>query len=347
MVNTIIKEDAVNLYVNNPDIFSRMAGKTILITGASGFLCGYLVDALYVINQKHLSKPIKIIAIDNYLRGLPDRFKHLSNDKNIIIEKFDVIKPYKPKCDIDFIVHGASIASPTYYRQFPIETIDVNVVGLKNMLELAQADCESVIFLSSSEIYGDPTPENIPTPESYRGLVSCTGPRACYDESKRLGETMCVVYHSKRNVPVKMVRPFNVYGPMQRLDDKRIVPDLLNSVMNGQDIVLFSDGLATRSFCYASDFIAGMLRVMLDGENGEPYNIGADEEISIKQAAVIASKCSNPQLRIDYKTSDDKDYLADNPQRRCPDLSKVKKIGYEPNINFSDGFQRTLTSYST
>jgi len=347
MFNPVIAEDSQIIADRLGGHLSDLSGKTILVTGTSGFLCSYLVDIFVGMNERALEKPLRIIAVDNNVRGTKDRLAHLAEDKNVRMIEHDVTQPMDLRDSVDYIIHGASIASPTFYRKFPLETIDVNVNGLRRLLDLGREGAQSIVYLSSSEVYGDPAPNFIPTPETYHGDVSCTGPRACYDESKRLGETLCVTYASQFDLPVKMVRPFNVYGPGQRLDDKRIVPDLLSAVRNKQPITLFSDGRATRSFCYAADFIFGMLLVLLKGQNGEPYNVGNDTEISIKDAADIAAKLASPALSIDFQASTDFDYLTDNPQRRCPDLSKVKKLSFSPSISAKEGFKRTLRSYES
>jgi len=324
----------------------RLAGTTLLITGASGFLCSYVCDVLAVIGAEYLSQPIRVIALDNQLRGSSERLAHLHGNPNFALVTHDVTQPYDPGEPVDWIIHGASIASPTYYREFPIETIDVNVNGTWRMLELARR-ARSMVFLSSSEIYGDPDPRFVPTPETYWGNVSCTGPRACYDESKRLGETLCVAFWNIHRVPVKSVRPFNVYGPGQRLDDKRIVPDLLAAALARRPIVLFSDGRATRSFCYAADFVFGLLLVLLSERNGEAFNVGTDEEVSIAEAArIMAALATDPPLPIEFRASPDRHYLTDNPQRRCPDLAKVRALGYAPRVPIRMGFQRALESYA-
>ncbi len=346
MMITTIREDAHAIAEAVGPGLSRLSGTTMLVTGAAGFLCGYLCDVLAVIGEERLERPVRVLALDNHLRGIPARLRHLEGNPNVSLVRHDATQPYDPAEPVDWIVHGASVASPTYYREHPIETIDVNVNGTRHMLELARS-ATSMIFLSSSEIYGDPDPAFIPTAESYRGNVSCTGPRACYDESKRLGETLCVAYHDKHKTPVKMIRPFNVYGPGQRLDDKRIVPDLMTAALRREPIVLFSDGRATRSFCYASDFIAGLLLVMLSDAEGEPFNIGNDEEISIGDAArVMAEVAGDPPLPVEFRVSPDAQYLVDNPQRRCPDLTKARALGFAPRIGVREGFRRTLASYA-
>lgn len=346
MTSDILRTDAHAVADALGDGLQRLSGTTLLVTGAAGFLCAYLCDVLAVISRERLEKPIRLLAMDNYLRGVPDRLAYLADDPNVRLIRHDVTQPFDPGEKVDWIIHGASIASPTFYRQYPIETIDANVVGTRHMLDLARQGASSMIFLSSSEIYGDPAPDAIPTPETYWGHVSCTGPRACYDESKRLGETLCVAYHQRHGVPVKMVRPFNVYGPGQRLDDRRLVPDFMSAALKGDPIVLLSDGRATRSFCYAGDFTAGMLLVMLSDRQAEPFNVGNDVEISIADAArIMAGVAGDVPLPVEFRVSDDPHYLTDNPQRRCPDLAKARGLGFDPRIQAAEGFRRTLDYY--
>jgi UDP-glucuronate decarboxylase len=242
------------------------------------------------------------------------------------------------------------MASPVYYRPRPLETIDANVNGTWRMLDLAEAHgAKGVLFFSSSEIYGDPDPKFIPTPEHYRGNVSCTGPRACYDESKRLGETLCISFWAQRKVPSKIVRPFNVYGPGQRLNDGRMVPDMMSAALKGGPIVLLSDGSPTRSFCYVRDFIAGSLGVLVLGKPAEPYNVGNAEERSMLDVARMMAEIAGPPgrpLEVKFGKSDDADYLVDNPNRRCPDLTKVMTdVGYEPAVDLRAGLARTFEYY--
>jgi UDP-glucuronate decarboxylase len=248
----------------------------------------------------------------------------------------------------DFVIHAASIASPIFYRRHPIETMDANVIGLRNLLDAAAArPVESLLFFSSSEIYGDPGAADIPTPETYRGNVSCTGPRACYDESKRYGETLCVNFWQARKVPVKIVRPFNNYGPGLKISDRRVLPDFFRDVLAGRDIVLLSDGRATRTFCYISDAMSGYLRALLSPHHGESFNIGADApEISMRDLAELVVKTSGKPLRVEYRRSEDPAYLADNPRRRCPSLEKSRRmLGFAPRVPLSAGLERMHRYY--
>jgi dTDP-glucose 4,6-dehydratase/UDP-glucuronate decarboxylase len=203
-----------------------------------------------------------------------------------------------------------------------------------------------MLSFSSSEVYGDPAV--VPTPEEYHGNVSFTGPRACYDESKRLGETLCATYFRLHRVPVKVIRPFNVYGPGQRLDDGRIIPDLLRAALSGGPLVLYSDGAATRSFCYVSDFTeACLMLLMMPEADGEAFNVGNAEEVSIAQAArTMAEVAGTPPLPVLFESSAEAAYLVDNPQRRCPDLTKLHRMtGFAARVSLREGLGRALASY--
>jgi dTDP-glucose 4,6-dehydratase/UDP-glucuronate decarboxylase len=230
----------------------------------------------------------------------------------------------------------------------PIETMDANTIGTRRLLDYAaKRKIKSMLFMSTSEIYGDPFPEYIPTSEDYRGNVSCTGPRACYDESKRFGETLCVNFFRTRGVPVKIARPFNFYGPGLRLEDKRVIPDFFTNAFTGEDIVMHSDGKATRSFCYASDGIDGLLKILLSDQDGESFNVGNDrEEISMRTLAEEVAGLFSNGMGVKFEASEDREYLTDNPQRRCPNLGKIRtKLGYEPEVMLHEGLGRTKRWY--
>jgi len=324
-----------------------LSDTTLLVTGAGGFLCSFVLDAIAALNAV-FDKPCRVIALDNFRTGLPDRIEHLQSDPNFSFFPHDVTTTFEPEGPVMWVLHGASIASPTFYRRYPLETIDANVSGTRLMLELAQrAEALAFLQLSSSEIYGDPDPSAVPTTEEYLGRVSCTGPRACYDESKRLGETICSTFHRLYGTPIKIVRPFNVYGPGQRLDDARIIPDIMSAALEERPIVLFSDGRATRAFCYISDFVRGMLLTLVSAPSGEAYNLGNDEEVTIGNVAqTVADIVNSPNVRVEHRPSLDADYLTDNPQRRCPSLAKVTAAtGYRPSITLREGLTRTLSSY--
>ena len=202
-----------------------------------------------------------------------------------------------------------------------------------------------MLFLSTSEIYGDP--DIIPTPESYWGNVSCTGPRACYDESKRLAETVSILYEQLYEVPVKIVRPFNVFGPFLNLDDGRMIPDFMKNAITNSEIIIHSDGSPTRSFCYITDAIRAFFRVLMLAPSGSICNVGNDtEEISVKNTAELIKKTVKTPIEIKFEKSDDPNYVVNNPQRRCPDLKFIKKtVGYEPEISLEEGLRRAYVWY--
>lgn len=324
---------------------NRLSGKRILVTGASGFLCSYFVDTIAAFNELSGREPAHITALDNFKVGLPERLAHLLRRSDVEFLQRDVSQPLDIP-PVDYIIHGASIASPVFYRQYPLETISANVNGTWQLLEFSRKNAvQSILYLSTSEIYGDPDPEFIPTSEDYRGKVSCTGPRACYDESKRLAETLCATYYSVYHTPVNVVRPFNVYGPGQRLDDGRIIPDLISAAIRRQPILLYSDGRATRSFCYITDAVSAMLLVLLSQSHGEIFNVGNDsEEISINEAAKrLQAVAGSPLLEIQHAKSVDAHFVTDNPQRRFPDLTHLRRsFPWQPQVDLTEGLARTL-----
>ena len=337
-----------------------LSGQRILITGGAGFLGYYLVQCiLYWNSQNYEKEPINVVVYDNFIRGTPKWLEEIKKDKYLNVIKYDVIDPLpKDIGDFEYIIHSASIASPIYYRLNPIETMDANIFGLRHLLDYCLEQNEKgkevkgFLFFSTSEIYGDPDPNYIPTPESYRGNVSCTGPRACYDESKRYGETLCVNFAHKYNLPIRIVRPFNNYGPGLKITDGRALPDFARNVLNNKDIVLLSDGSPSRTFCYVADAIVGYFKVLVKGGYGEPYNIGIDKpEVTIRQLAESIIKLANELFnytgKLVLKTSEDKEYLTDNPNRRCPIINKAKKdLGYNPRIQLEDGLKRSLIWYA-
>ena len=329
----------------------RFSGRHILITGAVGFLgFNFLHFFSYLNTKRNRAAPARVVAVDNYLRGQPRWAIELSKTTpHIELRRLDITQPW-PEVDsaFDLIIHAASVASPTFYRKYPLETLDANVIGLRHMLDLAhKRGCKSFLYFSSSEIYGDPPAHEIPTKESYRGNVACIGPRACYDESKRLGETLCYIYADQYGVPVKIVRPFNNYGPGLRLADGRVLSDLSRDVLADRNIVLYSDGRPTRTFCYASDALTGYLLALLSPYDGEAFNIGTDSpEISMRDLAALVMRVAGTQRKVEQRASDEVDYLTDNPQRRCPDISKARaKLKFEPHVNLESGVARLLEWY--
>jgi len=345
----VIAEDVDAVLDDVGGTLTALRGTTLLVTGAQGFLCSYFVETVAALNDRGLDPPCRVVAADNLRTGVSERLSHLTGRPDIVFRHVDVSRPVDFGERVDWIIHGASVASPSFYRRHPLETIDVNAGGTRHMLNLARsAQAKGMLYLSTSEIYGDPDASFIPTPEDYRGYVSCTGPRACYDESKRLAETLCQTYLSLYEVPVKVVRPFNVYGPGQRLDDGRIIPDLMRAALNRQPLVLFSDGRASRAFCYVSDAIRAMWRVLIEAPKGAIFNVGNDEsETTIVDVARHVQRAAGPPtLPTEHRISPDAQYLTDNPRRRLPDLSRLRGCcSWQPKVTLADGLARTLRSY--
>jgi UDP-glucuronate decarboxylase len=337
-----------------------LAGKRLLITGGAGFLGHYLVQAALYRNRGFAAeKRIRVTVYDNYARGVPDWLAALETDEDLRLVVHDVREPLPDDIeDFEFIVHAAGIASPTYYRKHPIETIDANVGGLRALLDHARRRgeqgiaIEGLLFFSSSEIYGDPPASEIPTSETYRGNVSCTGPRACYDESKRFGETLCVNFAREYQVPVRIARPFNNYGPGLKVTDRRVIPDFARDILAGRDIVLLSDGSATRTFCYAADAVVGYYKVLVRGRTAESYNIGVEApEVSMAQLAERLATLGHDLFGysgdVVRRASEEREYLVDNPARRCPVIAKAREqLGYEPEVGLDEGLARSLVWYA-
>lgn len=351
----IEKNDLQYILKKSKSEFEKMGESRLLFTGANGFLGYYFLKAILLWNDTYPKKEIVIFAMDIFPRGIPNWMK---KRKDLIVYKKDITK-FKPNRNenFDYIIHAASIASPIFYRQYPIETINANVLGLYNVLDYmvkrksAKKPVKGLLFFSSSEIYGDPDKENIPTRESYLGNVSCTGPRACYDESKRFGETLCVNYSRVHNLPIKIVRPFNNYGPGLKITDGRVIPDFSSNIFKNKNIVLFSGGEATRTFCYITDAIVGYIKTLVKGKPAESYNIGVETpEISMYDLAKKMKKIAEINFgysgKIIKEKSSDKNYLTDNPSRRCPQITKARKdLRYEPGVSLDRGLENTLLWY--
>jgi nucleoside-diphosphate-sugar epimerase len=356
----VVSEDLNYICTNLETEFSCLAGKKLLITGGAGFLGYYLVQAMLAHNrQAGPGREIHVTVYDNFMRGVPPWLTANQGDPHLAVVRRDITDPLPADLpDWHYLIHAASVASPTFYRRYPIETMDANVNGLRSLLEYSRLQkengkpVEGFLFFSTSEIYGDPTPDNIPTPESYRGNVSCTGPRACYDESKRYGEALCVNFASQYGLPVKVARPFNNYGPGLKISDRRVLPDFCRDIFSGRDIVMHSDGSPTRTFCYVADAVVGYYKILVKGKPGEAYNIGVEApEISMKMLAETVTRLARGRFgyrgRVVHRVSADANYLVDNPNRRCPVIEKARsELGYNPQIALEEGLLRALIWYS-
>lgn len=342
---SIVDEDIDNIIKGLGKDAQKLSGKTVLISGGSGFLGSYINHTINKLNQEVLKKKCKVISIDNYITGSEKRsFLGTIESKYFEFIFQDVRIPMLIRDKVDYVIHAAGLASPYYYQRYPLETIESAVIGAKNLLEIARTkNAKGVLLFSSSEIYGDPDSKHIPTPETYAGHVSSVGPRACYDESKRLAETLCLVYHNLFDVPVKIVRPFNIYGPGMKINDYRVIPTFLYKGLTGQSLPVHGKGTQTRTFCYVSDAVVGFLKVLLSGAPGEVYNVGNNKpEVTMYKLAKILTEIINGSSKIetiDYP----KTYPAGEPQRRCPDLAKItKELGYTPKVSLEKGLERSV-----
>ncbi|MBD0384328.1 NAD-dependent epimerase/dehydratase family protein [Paenibacillus sedimenti] len=351
--NTIYQTDLQYMFQNlDSSEKAKLKNASILITGCAGFLGYYFMSFLSEYSEQLGIK--RVIGIDNFKLGKPKWVTELSqSNPRVELHSADVTQftsfHAKQMGDVDFIIHMASIASPTFYRMYPLETVDANVWGLRSLLDYYRdKDIKGFLFFSSSEVYGDPFPNYIPTPEDYRGNVAMIGPRACYDEAKRFGETLCYLYAEKFRMPISIVRPFNNYGPGMRLHDKRVPVDFAKALVEKKSIVMHSDGTPTRTFCYVTDAIIGYLKALLY-EPFDYFNIGMEQpEISIKQLAQIYKEAGSAIYHfspsIEFKESEEKSYLTHNPSRRCPDITKAKTLlYYSPAISVTEGVHRFLT----
>lgn len=347
MESKIISEDVKRIATSLESDVLELQGKTILISGGAGFLGRYFLYFFDYLNSSVFNKACKVICVDNFITSTNDKLKRQFPSKTFSFITHDVSQKLNLRRKIDYVIHAAGIASPVYYRKYPLEAIEVNTQGTKNFLDLAKKNrANSFLYFSSSEIYGDPDAKHIPTSETYRGNVSSIGPRACYDESKRLGEALCVNYQLVHKVPVKIVRPFNIYGPGMRPTDYRVIPTFLYNALQGKPLPVHDTGKQTRTYCYISDALIALLKVLLKGANGEVYNVGNDKpEITTYKLAKLIQKIYSKNVKIrllPYPAN----YPTDVPQRRCPDITKIcKKLHFKPKIDLPTGLERSMEWY--
>jgi UDP-glucuronate decarboxylase len=350
MLHPIIAEDIRHI-IETDLPWSEFGSRTVLVAGASGFLPAYMVETLLQLNRGLLSSaPLRVIGLVRDRDRARARFACYLNTGCLQILEHDVCDPLSIDGPVDFVIHAASQASPRFYGSDPVGTLSANVVGTRNLLELAREKKSSgFLFFSSGDVYGNVSPAQIPTREDVFGMLDPTDVRSCYGESKRIGETMCACWAHQHGVPAKIVRPFHTYGPGMRLDDGRVFADFVADILHGRDIALNSDGSAIRAFCYLSDATAGYFTVMLKGAVGQAYNVGNDNaESSIRELAQILIGL-NPEknLRVVH-TNEAKTvgYLRSAVSRTCPDTTKVRRLGWAPVVTIAEGFRRTIETYA-
>lgn len=301
--------------------------KTVLITGAAGFLGSHLCD-------RFIREGFSVIGMDNFITGDQKNIQHLFGHPNFEFIEHDVTEFINIQGNLDYILHFASPASPIDYLKIPIQTLKVGSLGTHNLLGLAKAKKARILIASTSEVYGDPLVH--PQTEDYYGNVNTIGPRGVYDEAKRFQESITMAYHRFHGLETRIVRIFNTYGPRMRLNDGRVIPAFMGQALRGEDLTVFGDGSQTRSFCYVDDQIEGIYRLLFS-DYVYPVNIGNPNEITIIEFAEEVIKLTNSEQKIIYK-----ELPVDDPLQRQPDISLAKKLlGWEPKIGRAEGMKKT------
>lgn len=334
-MNPILREDFDRIHHKLGAKLTPLRNKSILVTGANGMLAGYMVQFFSYLHSVH-AFPLKVFGLVREIKNDFPGVRYLLGDVNSVPlhERFD------------FIVHAASLGSPIHYGTNPIGVSLPNVVGTTHLLKHAEAfPVESFLFVSSSEVYGDFGTDKTAIEESEFGRLDPMNPRSCYAESKRMGESLCVSWLKQKGVPTKVVRPFHTYGPGITRTDGRVYADFIYSIVDSKDIVLNSSGEARRAFCYQSDALIGMLLVLLEGQNGEAYNLGnPHEEHSIREAAEIATSVfPERKMKVAVKQAPTSGgYLKSAVLRNCPSISKIGRLGWTPEVSLKSGLERSV-----
>ncbi|MCE1189141.1 MAG: SDR family oxidoreductase [Ignavibacteria bacterium] len=306
---------------------------TAVVTGGAGFLGSHLCDRL-------LAEGLRVICIDNFLTGNPNNISHLFGNDNFSFIKHDITNFIHVPGRVDYILHFASPASPIDYLKLPIQTLKVGSLGTHKVLGLAKEKKARILLASTSEVYGDPLIH--PQTEDYWGNVNPIGPRGVYDEAKRFAEAMTMAYHRYHGVDTRIVRIFNTYGPRMRLDDGRALPSFVGQALRNEDITVFGDGSQTRSFCYVSDLIDGLYKLLMSNHT-EPVNIGNPEEVTILQFAEEVVKLTGSQSKIIFT-----ELPADDPKVRQPDITKAREIlHWEPKVDRATGLEITVDYFKS
>ena len=305
----------------------------ILVTGAAGFLGSHLTDRL-------LSEGHEVIGMDNRVSGRTENLNDAFESDRFSFYEHDVTEFIHVSGELDAVMHLASLASPVFYREHPIKTLKVGALGTHKTLGLAREKDATYLFTSTSEVYGDP--EVNPQPEGYRGNVDPYGPRSCYDESKRYGESLVRAYHDEHDLDVRVARIFNTYGPRMRLDDGRVIPNFVRQALTGEDLTVYGDGKQTRSFCYVSDLIDGLV-ALYESDIQTPVNIGNPDERTINELADVILKVTGSKSGITHEPLPPQD-----PEVRRPDITKARsELNWKPTVSLQDGLKESVNYFQT
>ncbi len=302
--------------------------KRVVVSGAAGFVASHLCDRL-------ISEGYRVLGLDNFLTGSRRNIDHLAGNPSFEFREQDVTERFTVDGPVEYVIHAASPASPKDYLAYPLQTLEVGSNGTRNMLELAEAKAAKFLVTSTSESYGDPTVH--PQTENYWGNVNPVGPRSCYDESKRYAEAVTMAFHRYHGVKTSIARIFNTYGPRMKLNDGRVVPAFLDQALQNLPITVFGDGTQTRSFCYVSDLVDGLYRLMLSDEV-YPTNLGNPREMTILEFATIIIKMTGSKSTLTQQPLPE-----DDPKQRRPDITKAKRVlGWEPKVVLEEGLKPTI-----
>jgi dTDP-glucose 4,6-dehydratase len=304
-----------------------------VVSGGAGFIGSHLCEAL-------LHSGMRVLTLDNFITGSPANLKHLEGNPDFEFRRQNVNEHIDVDGDVRYVLHFASPASPPQYDANPIHTLKVGTIGTMNMLGLAMAKNATFLLASTSEVYGDPLVH--PQPETYWGNVNPIGPRGCYDEAKRCAEAFAMAYHRAHGVDTRIIRIFNTHGPRMQVSDGRAVPNFMAQALRGEPLTVYGDGTQTRSLCYVSDLVRGVLAVLEKGDE-LPTNLGNPHEVTMIELAETIIRISSSKSRIEHR-----DLPVDDPKQRRPDITRARTLlGWEPHVDLEDGLKRTLEYFRT
>lgn len=348
-MNAMMQEDIVSI-VSRLSEWHELEGKTVLVTGANGFLPAYIVETILYLNETQFQKKATVIGVVRNEERARAKFVHHQSRHDLRLCVHDVCEPIEIDDHVDIVIHAASQASPKYYGSDPVGTMLPNSLGTYNLLRFAsQKKSALFLFVSSAEVYGSCDASADALNERSFGSIDPTDVRSCYSEGKRFGETMCVSWQHQYRLPVKIVRPFHTYGPGMAQDDGRVHADFVANIVRGEDIAMQGAGLARRAFGYVSDVITGIFTVLFRGECAEAYNVGnARAEMSITDLAdLLIGLFPEKNLKVVGRAMPEAGgYLPSSVSRCCPDTTKLEALGWSAEVSIEEGFKRTVASYA-
>lgn len=347
-MNPIVQQDLARI-AQEPLAWEDFAGTEVLVTGASGFLPAYMVETLLFLNRHSLSAPVRVTALVRNRDRASKRFAAYEGRDDLRLLVQDVSEPLQVSTRFHYVVHAASNASPSAYMADPAGTISANVLGSYHLLNLAaeQGTCKGFLFFSSGEVYGAVQRSDSPLREEDGGYLDPTAPRACYGESKRMGEAMAVAWARQYGVPTRIVRPGHTYGPGMRLEDGRVFADFVRDILRGGPIVMLSDGTARRAFCYLADATAAFFTVLLKGEDGQAYNVlNPEAMVRITDLADrLAVLYKHEGIHVERGGRPASAYIPSSDQGTIVSIQKIASLGWRPTTTIEEGFHRTVESY--